>query len=79
MQKPRKARSMWVEGVALARRAWSHRGKVLRVSSSLSIGLEEGASVALSMATQLGYVVSHSHASVVFALDIMIGSIVLAL
>ena len=71
---------MWVGATALAEvLPQSRQGKVLSVASPSGVGLEEGASVASSMAIKLAHVVSLSDVFVVVALAIGIGFVVLAL
>ena len=55
------------------------RENVLSVASPSSVGLEEGAFVASSVATKSVHAVSHSNAFVVVGLVIGRGSVVLAL
>ena len=71
---------MWVGGdVPADELPPSRRGKVSSVASPSSVGLEEGAFVASSVATKSVHAVSHSDAFAVVALVIGRGSVVLAL
>ena len=71
---------MWVGGaVAAETLPASRRGKVSSVASPSSVGLEEGAFVASSVATKSVHAVIHSDAFAVVALVIGRGSVVLAL
>lgn len=70
---------MWVGGAAAAEALPPRQGKVVSVASLSSVGLVEGASVALTMATRSVHVVSLSDAFAVVALVTGRGSVVLAL